>query len=38
MFKTLYTGTEGFVAHEMILDCRNFKTAAGIAEADIARD
>ena len=36
-FKTLYTGTEGFVAHEMILDCRNFKTSAGIAEADIAK-
>jgi glycine dehydrogenase (decarboxylating) len=36
-FKTLYTGTEGFVAHEMILDCRNFKTEAGIAEADIAK-
>jgi len=36
-FKTLYTGTEGFVAHEMILDCRNFKTEAGISEADIAK-
>ncbi len=36
-FKTLYTGTEGFVAHEMILDCRNFKTEAGIVEADIAK-
>jgi glycine dehydrogenase len=36
-FKTLYTGTEGFVAHEMILDCRNFKTEAGITEADIAK-
>ena len=36
-FKTLYTGTEGFVAHEMILDCRNFKTEAGVVEADIAK-
>lgn len=36
-FKTLYTGTNGFVAHEMILDCRNFKQEAGITEADIAK-
>jgi len=36
-FNTLYTGTEGFVAHEMILECRNFKTEAGITEADIAK-
>jgi glycine dehydrogenase len=36
-FNTLYSGTEGFVAHEMILDCRNFKTDAGITEADIAK-
>jgi glycine dehydrogenase len=36
-FKTLYTGTQGFVAHEMILDCRNFKSEAGITEADIAK-
>jgi glycine dehydrogenase len=36
-FKTLYTGSEGFVAHEMILDCRNFKAEAGITEADIAK-
>jgi len=36
-FNTLYSGTEGFVAHEMILDCRNFKTEAGITEADIAK-
>ena len=36
-FQTLYSGTEGFVAHEMILDCRNFKTEAGITEADIAK-
>ena len=36
-YKTLYTGTTGFVAHEMILDCRNFKAEAGITEADIAK-
>ncbi|MCX6332992.1 MAG: aminomethyl-transferring glycine dehydrogenase [Bacteroidia bacterium] len=36
-YKTLYTGTKGFVAHEMILDCRNFKAEAGITEADIAK-
>jgi len=36
-FKTLYSGTEGFVAHEMILDCRNFKAEAGITEGDIAK-
>jgi glycine dehydrogenase len=36
-FNTLYTGTEGFVAHEMILDCRSFKSESGITEADIAK-
>ncbi len=36
-YKTLYTGSKGFVAHEMILDCRNFKTEMGITEADIAK-
>ena len=36
-YKTLYTGTSGFVAHEMILDCRNFKAEAGITESDIAK-
>jgi glycine dehydrogenase len=36
-YNTLYTGTEGFVAHEMILDCRNFKAETGITEADIAK-
>ena len=36
-FKTLYTCTNGFVAHEMILDCRNFKAEAGITESDIAK-
>jgi glycine dehydrogenase len=36
-YKTLYTGTSGFVAHEFILDCRNFKAEAGVTEADIAK-
>ena len=36
-FKTLYTGTTGFVAHEMILDCRQFKSESGITESDIAK-
>jgi len=36
-FKVLYTGENGFVAHEMIFDCRNFKAEAGITEADIAK-
>ncbi len=36
-YRILYTGTEGYVAHEMILDCRNFKAEAGITEADIAK-
>jgi glycine dehydrogenase len=37
MFTTLYTGKEGFVGHEMIIDCRNFKSEAGVTEADIAK-
>jgi glycine dehydrogenase len=36
-FKTLYTGNNGMVAHEMILDCRGFKAESGITEADIAK-
>lgn len=36
-YKILYTGASGFVAHEMILDCRSFKSEAGITEADIAK-
>jgi len=36
-FKTLYTGNNGFVAHEFILDCRSFKSDAGITESDIAK-
>ncbi len=37
LFNTLYTGKNGFVAHELILDCRNFKNEAGITESDIAK-
>lgn len=36
-FTILYTGENGFVAHEMILDCREFKQLAGITETDIAK-
>lgn len=36
-YKTLFTGAGGYVAHEMILDCRNFKAETGISEADIAK-
>jgi len=36
-YDTLYTGENGRVAHEMILDCRGFKALANITEADIAK-
>ncbi|MBN2485644.1 MAG: aminomethyl-transferring glycine dehydrogenase [Bacteroidales bacterium] len=36
-YKVLYTGANGFVAHEMILDCRGFKQSSGITETDIAK-
>jgi len=36
-YKILYTGSNGFVAHEMILDCRDFKKTANIEVADIAK-
>jgi glycine dehydrogenase len=36
-FDILYTGENGFVAHEMILDCRKFKDMAHIIETDIAK-
>jgi glycine dehydrogenase len=35
-FPILYEGKNGTCAHEMILDCRNFK-AAGVEVADIAK-
>ncbi len=36
-YKILYTGTNGFVAHEMILDCHAFKNIGHITESDIAK-
>ena len=33
----LYTGENGRVAHEMILECRHLKTASGITETDISK-
>lgn len=36
-FPVLYTGENGFAAHEMILDTRKFKTTAGVEAADIAK-
>jgi len=36
-FKPLYTGTKDCVAHELIFDCKQFKTSAGIEVEDIAK-
>jgi glycine dehydrogenase len=36
-YDTLYTGKNGTVAHEMILDCRDFKRTADIEVADMAK-
>jgi glycine dehydrogenase len=36
-YPILYTGTEGMVAHDMILDCREFKRTAGVEVEDIAK-
>ena len=36
-FDTLYTNKNGFVGHEMILDCRKFKAQTGVTELDIAK-
>jgi len=33
----LYTGENGRVAHELILECRHFKASSGITETDIAK-
>lgn len=33
----LYTGEQGRVAHEMILECRHFKATTEITESDIAK-
>lgn len=36
-YDILYTGQNGTVAHEMILDCRDFKKTAEVEVADIAK-
>jgi glycine dehydrogenase len=36
-FDVLYTGSQGRVAHECILDCRDFKATSGIGAPDIAK-
>ncbi len=36
-YPVLYTGLNGRVAHELILDCRGFKKACGIEVEDIAK-
>jgi glycine dehydrogenase len=36
-FQVLYTGENGFVGHEMILDCRSFKAGSDVTETDIAK-
>jgi glycine dehydrogenase len=36
-YKVLYKGKNGFVAHEMIIDCRGFKAESDITESDIAK-
>ena len=33
----VYTGTQGFVGHEMILECRRIHEQTGITESDIAK-
>jgi len=37
LYKVLYTGENGFVGHEMILDCRSFKAFSDVTETDIAK-
>jgi glycine dehydrogenase len=36
-YHVLYKGEQGFVAHELIFDCREFKKSAGIEVEDIAK-
>lgn len=36
-YDVLYTGKNGSVAHEMIIDCRDFKKTADVEVADIAK-
>lgn len=36
-YKILFTGSTGMVAHEFIVDCREFKKSAGVEVVDIAK-
>ncbi len=36
-YKILYTNHNGRVAHEMIIECRDFKEVSGVAAGDIAK-
>ena len=36
-YDILYTGENGRVGHEMILDCRKFKATTGVTEEDISK-
>jgi len=36
-FDILYTGKNGYVGHEMIVDFRKFKSTSGITELDVAK-
>jgi glycine dehydrogenase len=36
-YKILYTGKNNRCAHEMILDCNEFKSSCGVEVADIAK-
>ncbi|HEV8150569.1 MAG TPA: aminomethyl-transferring glycine dehydrogenase [Gemmatimonadales bacterium] len=36
-YQTLYSGHRGLIAHECILDCRPFKTSAGVEVEDVAK-
>ena len=36
-YGTVYCGNEGFVGHEMILECRKIREESGITENDIAK-
>ena len=36
-YPILYTGTDGYVAHECIIDCRGFQAEAGVMVEDIAK-
>ncbi|MGB0998882.1 MAG: aminomethyl-transferring glycine dehydrogenase [Flavobacteriales bacterium] len=36
-YPMLYSGNDGMVAHEMILDCRGFKAESGVTNIDVAK-